>query len=106
MIRFTYDGKDYALGFNRKTVAMTERRGFSVSRFADNPATQIPILFRGSFQMNHSNTKDAKIEEIFDAIGERGELINELVSEYVDVVNVTINGDKEQSENLIKWSAD
>lgn len=109
MVKFTYGGKDYTLGFNRKTAEMLQRQGFNVDEIDTKPLVQIPLLFRGAFAMNHRSVKNEKIDEIYEKIGDKTGLLSVLVKDYYSTFETLFNGgDDEGDENsdFIKWSND
>ena len=61
----TYEGRDYTLEFNRRTVKAMESSGFKVD--TDLPLTMVLDLFRGAFQMHHRKLPPDTIEKIWDA---------------------------------------
>lgn len=102
-IKIPYGGKDYTLEFTRSTVRAMERAEFDIQELGVKPVTRIPQLFAGAFMANHSSVKNDKIEEIYDALGDKTKLIENLVSMYIEPVNaLTDEGDEEKN---VKWEA-
>lgn len=56
-LRFTYEGKDYTLEFNRKSVEQLEKQGFVASDITSKPMSSLPTLFAGAFLANHRFVK-------------------------------------------------
>lgn len=108
MVKFTYDDKEYTLGFNRKTAEAAQRAGLDIDELSTKPLVQVPLLVYWAFQMNHSNIKKSKTEEIYSKIGDKTGLLNALatdfISTYKDLFGVEDEG--EDNENLISWSAE
>ncbi|MCM1276061.1 MAG: DUF5055 domain-containing protein [Lachnospiraceae bacterium] len=108
MVRFNYEGKEYVLGFNRKTAEMAQRSGFDLDELYNKSFIQIPLLFRMSFAMNHPRIKNEKIEEIYEKLGDKTDLLKELILNYRATFETLFGGDEddEGDENFIKWSSD
>lgn len=107
MIKFSYEGKDYELGFNRKTAERAQRAGVDIDEISVKPLVQIPLFVYWAFQMNHSGIKREKTEEIYEKIGGKTEMLAALIEDYVATYTSLFdseNADGEGSENLIKWS--
>lgn len=110
MITFSYRGKTYELGFNRKTAALCESRGLKISELQDMPHSNIPVLVWGAFQLNHRGTPQDTCMEVFEHIPNKeksafiGKLVEEYAKTYTDIFGGEDNdGDK---ENLIEWKAE
>lgn len=101
-ITFTYDGKDYVLEFTRKTVEEMERRGFVAEDFVKKPMTLLPTMFAGAFLANHRFTKRKLIDEIFEKIDDKEELINTLAEMYSIVIDEYVE-ELERKENGLPW---
>jgi hypothetical protein len=101
MIKFKYDNVDYSLGFNRKTALATEKLGFNVSKAEELPLNSLLSLFRGSFLLNHPMISEEKVYEIFGKIGNRAELEQALLSEYVECLSSLMIG---ENEGNVEWT--
>ena len=42
-LNFTYEGKDYTLGFSKNTIRQMESNGFVANEINDKPATVLPV---------------------------------------------------------------
>ena len=80
----SYDGEDYTLEFNRKTVKRMEESGFTID--TDKPATMILDLFKGAFQMHHRRMTPDLIEKIWDAQKKKDDLLAQLVQMYAEPI--------------------
>ena len=103
-ISFNYKGKEYTLEYTRKTVETMERQGFRSSAVAEQPATMLPHLFRGSFLANHPTTKNDMIEEIYSQLSDRTGLVNKLTEMYSDPI-LSLLDDPEEGLGNIEWGA-
>lgn len=107
VIRFEYEGKNYVIGFNRKTVKQMEREGFNLDEFETKPVTSISDLFAGAFKMNHRFEKREVIEKIHASFDNKEKLTEKLMQMYSDTVKSLMADDEnEDKENLISWSMD
>lgn len=101
-ITFTYGGKDYVLEFTRKSVEEMERRGFVAEDFVSKPMTTLPTMFAGAFIANHRFTKRKLIDEIFEKIDDKEELINTLAEMYSIVIDEYVE-ELEKKNNGLSW---
>lgn len=101
---FTYQGKDYCLEYTRKTVELMEKRGFSVSDITDKPMTTLPALFAGAFLANHRYVKQEEIDDIYDKLENKQELIGKLADMYNEPI-MSLLEDPEDKEGNLAWTA-
>lgn len=104
-ILFTYEGTDYTLEYNRKSVVELEKRGFVVNKINTEPLEQLSLLFYGAFLMHHPNTSRAKTDEICEALGNKEELWSSLTEMYAEPVNAFMGGEEDDGEGKVKWGA-
>lgn len=96
------DGDEYTLEFNRSTVAMAERSGFSREGAADKMMTTLPDLFFYAFKMHHPTIKRDKTDDIlFNKLGgltsdEIGRLVELFDEPYKALINIE---DEEERKN-------
>ncbi len=100
-ITFTYDGKDYTLEFNRRTVKQMETEGFVARELADKPNTVVPMLISGAFKMHHPFMKQKDVEEIWDSLPDKYSLLEELVEMYNEPVEALMN---EPTKGNVVWT--
>ena len=68
------EGREYALEYNRRTVAKAEQAGLDVGQLESKSMTMIPLLFWGAFLMHHPYmTKEQTDKILFDGLGGLGE---------------------------------
>lgn len=109
MVKFTYEDKEYTLGFNRKTAEAAQRAGLDIDELSTKPLVQVPLLVYWAFQMNHSNIKKSKTEEIYGKISDKTGLLKALSVDFVSTYKDLFGDDEDESdgnENLISWSAE
>ena len=98
--------KTYTLEFNRKAVETMERQGFNISEFAEKPMTTLPALFRGAFLMHHPATKREVVDNLFDQVSNKRELINKLAEMYTETLDVLLYDDEnDENEGKVEWEA-
>lgn len=86
-ISFSYDGEDYTLEFNRSSVSVLERKyKFTINDVEELRVSAFPDLFACAFIMHHPNVKRSVVDEIFDSMGSKSELIEALCEMYIEVV--------------------
>lgn len=101
-IEFEYEGTKYCLEYSRDAIKVMERQGFDLNKFMSQPMTSIDLAFEGAFLKNHRNIKATKVKDIYQALGNKNELANELL----DMISETYNSlfeDEENSEKNIEW---
>lgn len=110
MVKFTYEDKEYTLGFNRKTAEAAQRAGLDIDMITTKSLVQVPLLVYWAFQMNHPGIKKKKTDEIYSKIGDKTGLLNALLvdyaSTYKDLFEDEDEKNNEESENFINWSAE
>lgn len=103
-LKFSYNDKDYTLEFTRETVKIMERAGFVADDLFVRPMTLLPDLFAGAFLANHRNVKRSQIDEIFNAMTDKSELISKLVEMYREPL-LTLTDDPEDGAGNVRWTA-
>ena len=101
-ITFTYQGKEYTLEYNRKTVSQMERRGFDVEAIAAKPVTMFPLLFWGAFQKNHKGTPQETTDEIWKCLSNRESLMNKLITMYGETID-SLFEEPDENEGNVSW---
>lgn len=101
-IEFNYNGKDYTLEYNRKSVAFIEEQGFQISELAKKPMLMLPLAFEGLFFKNHKYTKKAEIEEIYDKFNDKDKLIS-TIADMLNETYSTLHEDSEDNQGNIEW---
>lgn len=102
-IKITYEGMEYRLGFSRATVRSMERNGFNLDKVQDAPVTMIPLLFSGSFLLHHKRVKEEKINEIFNHIENKDDLVSTLAELYIEAVSTLMEDPDEGDSKKATW---
>lgn len=103
-ISFSYGGKDYCLTFTKASVKAMEDRGFAPSKILEAPVTYLPELFYGAFRANHPYINRKIVDEIYEAMEDKSELVNILIEMYNEPIKA-LTEEKEGNEgNGIKWT--
>lgn len=101
VVKFTYKGNEYKLTYTRKTVKKLSNQGLTPEYVRSNPIEGIPRLFAGSFQVNHASTTQNQIDEMFDLMGDKEELLDALINLYLQPLH-DLFGEPDESSK-IKW---
>lgn len=101
-ISFTYDGKEYVLEYTRESVKTMENRGFIAARIVEAPMTVLPDLFAGAFIANHKYTNRKIIDEIFDKMENKRQLVETLSKMYNEPIEALMSDGGEG--NGIAWA--
>lgn len=101
-ITFAANGTDYCLEYTKRTVKMMEDKGFAPSRILEAPMTYLPELFAGAFLAHHRFTKKETIDEIYEAMGGKRELVNILIEMYNEPISA-LTEDADEG-NAIAWT--
>lgn len=103
-IEFNYEGKDYTLEYDRKSVKIMEANGLEIKRIEEQPFSMIEILWQGAFFKNHKNEKAEKITEIYDNIPNKSELNAALVSMFSETYTSLIgDSDSQDNSKKVEW---
>lgn len=101
---FSVEGKEYTLEFTRRTVQEMERKGFIASDITDKPMTTLPALFAGAFLANHRFVKPEVIENIYNKLTKKQELIGKLAEMYNEPILALVEEPAEDMGN-VDWTA-
>jgi hypothetical protein len=99
-IVLNHNNKEYVLEYNRQSVKMIEGQGFVLEEIATKPVTMIPLLFQGAFLKNCKGVKRAVIDEIYEGIGNKLDLIQVLGEMYAETIS-SLTDDTE--EGNVTW---
>lgn len=96
-MKFEYNGKEYTLEFNRATVTMAERAGFTMEDLDSKMMTRVPELFYYAFKMHHpSMTKKQTDEILFEGFhGLTQDEMAELGTLYAEPYKTLINKEED-----------
>lgn len=102
-IEFSYDGKDYTLEYDRKSVRVMEANGLRINEIATQPYSMLEILWTGAFLKNHKNENNEKILDIYKHIKNKEELNAGLVSMFNETYTSLIGNDDSDESKNIEW---
>lgn len=97
-ITISYDKKDYVLEYSRQSVRTMEAQGFVLDDIAAKPMMMIPMLFQGAFIKNHRGIKRNLMDEIYEEINNKTDLITALMEMYTETLS-TLMDDKADAGN-------
>lgn len=100
-LTFSYNGKDYTLEYTRASIRQMEADGFVAEDIERKPMTVLPELFRGAFIAHHRFEKPKVINEIYDHMGKKAELIERLAEMYNEPISSLLD---EPEEGNVEWS--
>lgn len=103
-LNFSYNGKDYRLAYDRKTIKQMEQQGFITSELGDKPMSSLPTLFAGAFKKYHPFVKQKDIDEIFDHMKNKRELIEKLSDMFSEPFEALFD-EPEDDEKNVEWTA-
>ena len=101
-IKFEFEGNEYELEFNRKSVELLERRGYLPENLTSAPATTIPLLFHGAFQMHHKGITIENTNKILASLKDTSKLVLKLAEMYNEPINALID---DADEKNVEWEA-
>ena len=102
-ITFTYDGDDYTLEYNREALRVLDSKyDFSLSDIERLQVSKIPDLFHCAFLMHHPQVRRKTTDEVWDALGEKDELISALTEMYAEAIN-SIMGETPKRGKAVSW---
>ena len=89
-IKFEYEGQQYTLEYTRDSVCKMEDRGFDPESYNTKRISFVRELFAGAFIAHHSNLPMKKIDEIYDSLEGKDELLAKLAEMYAEPVNTLV----------------
>lgn len=101
-VKFNFKGKDYELGFNRKTATMLQNLGFKKDEMEDKSFTMVPMLVHASFAMNHKGIKVQEMDEIYYEYihkDDKPKFLAALLKSYMLTQTTLFGGDEKEDEN-------
>lgn len=85
-------GKKYTLEFTKNSVIQLERAGFKVDQLESSPVTMMTLLVRGAFKANHADLSNEKIDEIYESLENKGQLLAKLAEMYAEHAEKLVSG--------------
>lgn len=81
-----------------------ERQGFNVNDISEKPMTTLPALFAGAFLAHHKWVKKDVIDEIYNRMENKQDLLQKLTEMYNEPIEALFEEPKE-SEGNVSWEA-
>ena len=105
-LNFEYENKEYTLEFTRESIKQMEREGFIASDVVNKPMNTLPKLFAGAFKAHHRfDTKQKKIDEIFELFKNKQALVEKLAEMYSEPMETLMDDEAIDEGNAIAWEA-
>lgn len=101
-INLTYGKVEYTLEYSRQSVKTMESQGFVFEELTSKPMSMIPMLFSGAFIKNHRGVKRSVIDEIFDNIENKTDLMEALMEMYAETLSSLT--ENKGSEGNVTWA--
>ena len=105
-IRLSHEGNTYTLEYTRATVGAMERSGFKANELLDKPMIMLPALFAGAFRAHHPYLNKKVIDEIYDRMDNRQELIAKLSEMYNEPFEALLGDAEVEEAKKVSWEAD
>lgn len=86
-IHFPYGGTEYTLKFTLNSVKVLEQAGFVLEEIETKPTVRVQQLFEGAFIANHRGIKRKTIDDIWNTLKRKDDLVTALVEMYADARN-------------------
>lgn len=99
-IRFSYNGKDYTLEYTRRAVRVVNERGFRPDELRNNTIVMVPLLFSGAFFAHHRNVPEKEINEIWEQMQNKEDLLTALGEMYSQPTEALMD----DSQGNVSWS--
>lgn len=61
-----FEGREYTLEYNRRTVVKAEKAGLDINAVESKPMTMVYIMWWGAFLMHHPYIKQEQTDKILD----------------------------------------
>jgi hypothetical protein len=103
-ITFKYEGKEYTLEYDRKTIKILEAHGLSLDKVEGQPLTTMELLWQGAFLKNHKNEKEDKILDMYRNIKDKSALNEGLITMYRETYLALLGDDEDIDDSKkIEW---
>ena len=102
-ISFTYEGRDYCLEFTKESIKEMEKQGFRANEVLEAPMSMLPELFAGAFKAHHKYTNRKIIDEIFDKMTDKRQLVDTLSQMYSEPISALMEESGDEG-NKIAWT--
>ena len=103
-LKFEHENKEYTLEFTRESIKQMEREGFVTGDILNKPMNTLPKLFAGAFKAHHRfDTKQKKIDEIFELFTNKQALVEKLAEMYSEPLETLMDDESIDAGNAIAW---
>lgn len=102
-INLKFKDKEYILEYSRYSIQTMEKEGFNIQEVSNKPAVMLPLLFEGAFTKNHKFVKRQEIDEIYNSISKKDELIGVLSQMVLEAYECLLGDNKEVDEGNAHW---
>lgn len=102
ILKISYKGKNYELGFTRNSVVAMERQGFDINEIGSKPMTMLPLFWQGAFATYNKGVKRALVDEIYDNLRDKQGMITALTELYAETLN-TLTDEPEENAGNATW---
>lgn len=107
-VKLTYDNVTYELTYTRESVKQMENTGFNFLDFVNGskPATMNPLFFAGAFRARHPKIKRRLVDEIYNHLEKKPELIEVLVDLYSATLDTLVDSAAETDDGKnVTWTS-
>lgn len=101
-VTFTYKNVNYTLDFDRSSATLLEQQGFKPEAVYEKPNVYIPMLFYYAFAKYHKHIKRNLVDEIYEKMPRKQELVRALVDLYIETCS-TLFDEPEGDEGNLTW---
>lgn len=102
-LNFTYEGKEYALGFSKNTIRQMEAQGFVASDIKSKPLSVLEDLFTGAFLLHHKFVKPEVIAAIYERMPDKKKMVEALGEMYSEHIE-NLMAEPENPEENVNWT--
>lgn len=102
-IEFEDNGKKYVLEYNREAIEIMERQGFVASEMVKKPMTMLPLAFQGLFYKNHKDVRKSFIDECYERIPNKSELIETIAEMISETYNTLTDDEVKNEKGNLNW---
>lgn len=96
-------GVTYTLEYNRKAVELMEKNGFVADELTNKPMTMLPALFAGAFIAHHRFVKRETINELYQRMNHKDQLLEALVEMYNEPIAALFEEPEDHDEGNVSW---
>lgn len=102
-IKFEDNGTKYILEYNRESIELMERQGFSAKEMTEKPMTMLPLAFQGLFYKNHRNVKKSFVDECYKRFTDKNKLIETMAEMIMETYNSLTDDEEVGDKGNIDW---